>query len=121
MSFEEFWFMAECNGAAVQAFRPDDPAVTEASFRASLHAACTRTDIHMVASFSRAVLGQTGAGHYSPIAGYHIERDMCLILDVARFKYPPYWLPVSTMWKSICEKDPETGNCIIMIMSISYQ
>ena len=23
--------------------------------------------------------------------GYHAERDMVLILDTARFKYPPHW------------------------------
>lgn len=29
-------------------------------------------------------------GHFSPVAAYHEERDMALILDVARFKYSPY-------------------------------
>jgi Phytochelatin synthase len=32
------------------------------------------------------VLGQTGSGHFSPIAGYHAATDSVLILDVARFK-----------------------------------
>ena len=34
---------------------------------------------------------QTGDGHFSPVAGYHAGTDSVLVLDVARFKYPPYW------------------------------
>ena len=37
-------------------------------------------------------MGQTGDGHYSPIAGYNQNNDKVLYLDVARFKYPSYWL-----------------------------
>ena len=89
LSFEELLFLAECNGAHVQAFRASHSSLSK--FRTAVHAAASRTDIHLVASFSRAVMGQTGCGHYSPIAGYHPQTDMALVMDVARFKYPPYW------------------------------
>jgi len=46
----------------------------------------------LIASYDRASLGQTGNGHFSPIGGYHMERDLVLVLDVARFKYPPHWV-----------------------------
>ena len=52
----------------------------------------------LVVQYSRRVLGQTGAGHFSPLGGYCQERDMVLVLDVARFKYPPYWVPLPLMW-----------------------
>lgn len=44
---------------------------------------------------------QTGSGHFSPIGGYHTESDMVLILDVARFKYPPHWVPLSLLWEAM--------------------
>lgn len=31
----------------------------------------------------------TGDGHFSPVGGYHEGKDLVLILDTARFKYPP--------------------------------
>ncbi|KAA1088411.1 hypothetical protein PGT21_006108 [Puccinia graminis f. sp. tritici] len=40
----------------------------------------------LVVSFCRASLGQTGTGHFSPVAGYSAEEDRVLVLDVARFK-----------------------------------
>ena len=45
----------------------------------------------IIAAYSRKELLQTGDGHYSPIGGYHAPTDSVLILDVARFKYPPHW------------------------------
>lgn len=107
LSFEEFLFLAECNGSNVRAFRSNESSLGK--FRAAIATATTRTDLHLVASFSRKVLGQTGSGHYSPIGGYHAELDLALVLDVARFKYPPYWAPVTLLWEAVCAIDEETG------------
>eukprot|EP00698_Gefionella_okellyi_P016080 TRINITY_DN4578_c0_g2_i12.p2 TRINITY_DN4578_c0_g2~~TRINITY_DN4578_c0_g2_i12.p2 ORF type:complete len:248 (-),score=53.32 TRINITY_DN4578_c0_g2_i12:1034-1777(-) len=48
-------------------------------------------------------------GHYSPIGGYHAERDLVLVMDVARFKYPPYWCPLALLWESMTVKDAVTN------------
>lgn len=32
-----------------------------------------------------------------------------LVLDVARFKYPPYWVPLEDLWESMSVIDPVTG------------
>merc|ERR1712194_195490 len=61
-------------------------------------------------SYSRAALGQTGSGHYSPIAAFNEDEDKVLIFDVARFKYPSYWVDVGEIWKSMCDPDPDAGN-----------
>ena len=34
-----------------------------------------------------------GDGHFSPLGGYNEDKDMVLILDTARFKYPSVRLP----------------------------
>jgi len=69
----------------------------------------TGTGGFMVVSFSRATLGQTGDGHFSPIAAYSAETDRCLILDVARFKYPPYWASVQDLYESTRPLDGMTN------------
>lgn len=49
---------------------------------------CTHsTDRLLAVSYSRASLGQTGSGHFSPVGGYtSLKGGMVLVLDVARFK-----------------------------------
>jgi glutathione gamma-glutamylcysteinyltransferase len=54
----------------------------------------------LVIAFSRKGIGQTGDGHYSPIAAYHEPTDQCLVLDVARFKYAPFWVSVQELYES---------------------
>ena len=60
-------------------------------------------------SFCRASLGQTGGGHFSPIGGYHSPSDSALVLDVARFKYPPYWVTLPRLWDASLVVDEATG------------
>ena len=66
-------------------------------------------DQQLIVSYSRKEFRQTGDGHFSPIGGYHAASDSVLILDVARFKYPPHWVPLAMMWRAMQRLDPETG------------
>lgn len=63
----------------------------------------------VVASYDRRGLKQTGSGHFSPVGGYHEAEDLVLIMDTARFKLPPHWVPLSTLWDAMKTLDPETG------------
>lgn len=62
----------------------------------------------LIVGYNRQVMSQTGTGHFSPVGGYHAGRDMALIMDVARFKYPPHWVPVPLLWEAMQTVDPET-------------
>lgn len=56
----------------------------------------------MAVSYSRSALGQTGSGHFSPIGGYSsYNGGYALVLDVARFKYPSYWVPLEALYGSL--------------------
>ncbi|MBA2726634.1 MAG: glutathione gamma-glutamylcysteinyltransferase, partial [Parachlamydiaceae bacterium] len=46
----------------------------------------------VIALYYRKALKQDGTGHWSPVAAYDHESDSFLILDVARYKYPPAWV-----------------------------
>lgn len=107
--FEEFLYLAECNGASIVPFLASN--TTLAQFRSAILAACTRRldDIRLVCSYNRSTLQQTGTGHFSPIAGYHADQDLVLILDVARFKYPAHWISIELLWQSMNTIDPATG------------
>eukprot|EP00898_Chlorokybus_atmophyticus_P001294 jgi/Chlat1/2165/Chrsp17S02739 len=96
--------LGRCNGAIVEDHLASD--TTEADFRKHVEEACSREDLSMIVAYSRKTFLQTGDGHFSPIAGYHKQKDLVLILDVARFKYPPHWVPLSMLWESMLRIDP---------------
>ena len=106
LDLDEVACLARCNGTSVDVFRPE---TSDASaWRASLSAAA-RGEHVVIASYDRARLDQSGSGHFSPIGGYHAERDLVLILDVARFKYPPHWISAERLWQAMHAVDPATG------------
>lgn len=63
----------------------------------------------MAVSYSRKEFLQTGDGHFSCIGGYHPATDMCLILDTARYKYPPHWVKVDALYEAMCRVDSDTN------------
>ena len=127
VTLEEFRQLAKCHGLSVDMKRPvsalegEKGEILKHHHRPSEFKSldCFRDDIRqilttpdskslMVVSYSRAALEQTGDGHFSPIAAYHEETDQVLILDVARFKYAPYWLKVSDLYHAMQPKDSAT-------------
>ena len=110
ITFDEFVCIAGCNGAVVKPNRYNHSSLE--NFRQAVEQVTTAPgDIHLVVSYSRKVLGQTGDGHFSPIGGYHRQRDLVLLLDVARFKYPPHWVSLPLLWKAFEPVDPVTNQC----------
>lgn len=106
MNLDELACLARCNGAQVQLQRADEVGLD--ALRAALSAAASGDGV-LVVAYDRASLGQTGAGHFSPIGGFHAERDLALILDVARFKYPPHWAAAEALYRAMLPHDPDTG------------
>jgi glutathione gamma-glutamylcysteinyltransferase len=120
MNFEDFRDLQVCQaGVVIQSHRASErgagagaEATTEISaFRSLVSKSCqaTRHNSFLISNFSRAVLSQTGDGHFSPIGGYHGPSDSVLILDVARFKYPPYWVTVELLWRAMSAVDSQSG------------
>lgn len=59
----------------------------------------------VLANYLRANLGQVGAGHWSVLAAYDAQSDSVLILDVAKYKYTPAWVAISTLRQAIATMD----------------
>jgi hypothetical protein len=49
------------------------------------------------------------AGHYSPLAAYHEGTDRFLMLDVARYKYPPAWIEAAELYAAMRATDLDSG------------
>ncbi|GAB4841059.1 Glutathione gamma-glutamylcysteinyltransferase 3 [Ancistrocladus abbreviatus] len=108
ISFSKVVCLAYCNGAKVDSFHTNESTLD--NFRNYVISCTSSEDYHMIVSYNRQYLKQTGTGHFSPIGGYHIGKDMVLILDVARFKYPPHWVPLTLLWEAMDTIDPATGH-----------
>ncbi len=59
----------------------------------------------VLANYYRASLGQVGGGHWSALAAYDVDSDSVLILDVAKYKYPPVWVGIGTLRQAISTTD----------------
>jgi len=106
LDLDELTCLARCNGAEVQLERAESSNLD--ALRAAI-AAAARGESVVIASYDRAVMGQIGSGHFSPLGGHHAQRDLVLILDVARFKYPPHWVAAERLWRAMQPVDPATG------------
>ncbi|GKY97109.1 hypothetical protein MPSEU_000669300 [Mayamaea pseudoterrestris] len=69
--------------------------------RAELIAALTNANARVLINFNRMTLNQEGYGHFSPIASYSSSQDAFLIMDMAKYKYPPVWVPTHRLVASM--------------------
>lgn len=120
VTMEEFRCLALCNGALCEIVRPLDNDQDYKMFAKAVYCSCKggKSDgtadeenptTYIAVSYDRKTLKQTGSGHFSPIAAYDEETDSVLVLDTARFKYPPYWVPLRLLFQSMLPVDQQTG------------
>ena len=108
LTLGELACLARCNGAAARVRYADDQ--SSARFLADLEESVRAPAGPFIAcNYARPALGQTGTGHFSPVAAWHEVRGLALVLDVARFKYPPHWVPVSRLIEAMSAVDSATG------------
>ena len=116
MNFHEFESLARCHGIRINAVKAEDHqhdcTLGINQFRTLVQSISSSemAESFIIANFSRKALDQTGDGHFSPIGGYHKNKDLVLILDVARFKYPPFWVPLERLWHSMAVEDKTTNS-----------
>ena len=116
-TLEEFVYLAECNGAIATIVRPNNSIVQFEKFVQSLQRVCTgaeqpsdkNNNDEIPKEYSREAVGQFGGGHYSPVAALDRETNSVLILDTARYKYPPHWIPVELIFQAMLPIDNVTG------------
>lgn len=66
-------------------------------------------DQYLIVNFLRSALGQSGGyGHFSLAAAYDKEDDSILVLDVARYKYQPFWVKVDDLLAAMNTSDTQS-------------
>jgi len=64
----------------------------------------------VIVNYLRKAIGQERGGHISPLAAYDAKADRFLILDVARYKYPPVWVKTSEIFDAMNTTDSDNDN-----------
>jgi len=75
-------------------------------FRKAAAAYLATKDHFVLINYLRAALGQERGGHISPLGAYDEKADRFLILDVARYKYPPVWVTTADLFDAMNTIDP---------------
>ena len=81
-----------------------------AQFRTEAAQALGTPGDYVIVNFKRAALNEDGYGHISPLAAYDFTTDRFLILDVARYKYPPVWVSTREIYAALDTNDPGNSN-----------
>ncbi len=83
--------------------------LNEEALRKLIRSALANPDARIVVNYNRKTLAQEGGGHQSPLAAYDEASDSVLMLDVAKFKYPPTWVKLPDLLASMQTVDAESG------------
>ncbi|CAE7574872.1 PCS1 [Symbiodinium pilosum] len=105
-SLEQIAGMLRCHGAEAASVEASKSDLDQ--FRQTLVQAFSSSQLRFVGlNFDRKVLGQIGAGHHSPIGAYDQQSDRVLVMDVARYKYPPFWAALKEVFQAMNSTEQE--------------
>jgi hypothetical protein len=103
MTREQMAKTLELHGVKVKSIAGDT--LNEEGLRTLLQKALGDDGQFVLVNYLRAILGQVGGGHWSVLAAYDAQTDSVLILDVAKYKYVPVWVGISTLRQAIATLD----------------
>ena len=80
-------------------------------FRRAARRALARPQHYLLVNFSRATLSDdnTGGGHFSPLAANNRSTDDLLLMHVARYKHPTFWVDADLLWRAMATTDTTSG------------
>ena len=64
----------------------------------------------VIVNYLRKAIGEETGGHISPLGAYDAKADRFLILDVARYKYPPVWVKTADIFDAMNTPDAANDN-----------
>ena len=97
----------QCHPARARAVHAAD--TTLADFRALAAKNLSTPGDYLVVNYDRAGVGQDHMGHISPLGAYDARADKLLLLDVARYKYPPVWVDTAALFAAMSTDDFVSG------------
>jgi hypothetical protein len=64
----------------------------------------------VIVNYQRKAIGEVVGGHISPLGAYDAKADRFLVLDVARYKYPPVWVKTDDIFAAMNTPDAANDN-----------
>jgi hypothetical protein len=108
MTLDQLGLLLATQPVAVEVHHAADGSL--AAFRSKAEEYLGKPDHFVVVNYLRKSIGQERGGHISPLAAYDKETDRFLILDVARYKYPPVWVRADELFAAMNTEDSDNGN-----------
>lgn len=108
MTMEQFSALLALQPVSVEMHHASDSRLD--AFRAAATDALGRPDHFVIVNFLRRAIGEQSGGHWSPLAAYDAKTDRFLLLDVARYKYPPVWVTAAALFDAMNTPDADNGN-----------
>jgi hypothetical protein len=107
MTLAQFGNLLQTHPVNVELVYGSDISLDDMRARLSKNVA-TPTDFAII-NYNRGELAQESMGHISPLAAYHAASDRFLVLDVARYKYPPQWVKAEALHRAMRSTDIVSG------------
>jgi hypothetical protein len=107
MTLDQLADLLQCHPAVAQAVHAGD--TTLAEFRTLAAKNVATPGDYLIVNYDRAGVGQAKMGHISPLAAYDAKADKFLLLDVARYKYPPVWADAAALFDAMRTDDFVAG------------
>ena len=106
--------MIQCHPATVRVVHAAESSLDAMRALASKNVA-TAGD-YVIVNYERSEVGQEYMGHISPLAAYHQKSDRFLLMDVARYKYPPAWVEAAALYRAMNTSDIVSGKSRGMLL-----
>lgn len=103
MTLEEVTRVLRTHGVSAQRYHAADSSLAE--FRKLVSQNLGERDNYVIINYRREYVGQPKGAHFSPLAAYDEATDSFLIMDVARYKFPPVWVKAGDLWNAMNTTD----------------
>lgn len=107
-TLDQMGLLLETHGVRAEVHHAADSSLE--AFRGLAIGQLSKPGHYLIVNYLRAAMGQERGGHISPLAAYDAEADAFLILDVARYKYPPVWVKAAALFDAMNTTDADNGN-----------
>jgi hypothetical protein len=108
MTLDQIGSFVATYGVTAQVHHASDSSLDQ--FRKLAREYLSTSDRYVIVNYLRKAIGQERGGHISPLAAYDADTDRFLLLDVARYKYPPVWISATELFNAMNTVDSDNEN-----------
>jgi hypothetical protein len=106
-TLEQSAMVMATHGAVTKVYHAGDTSIDD--FRRIAKANLDTPNDYIAVNYRRNHVGQPPGSHFSPLGAYDDATDSFLVLDVARYKFPPVWITTADLYDAMNTFDAEAG------------